>query len=361
MRSISFGYRGRDTAIFVVGALLTFGAAFGHGEIPGNVPVARVVANLEAYIKEHPNDADARYRLGRFHAMAFELKSNQVTAYERENQLPRPATRGFMTFAQSVEKGGPPRNEGGVASAFARGDQELERRGSTWNARPARFHLALASALESGVELAGEIDAHPLIPTRPRPTEEARWLVEDAKKLNPFKVTDQLRSRYVRDGMAQALYERYQDKNDADRAKVKELLVVDWKEQITEQYFEAMALGLPEDSKLEALPMWGQLLDWVTYEAATRYLDIVKTRGPRADEQVRMAVATATKKAFDSLPPPQGITPIVFSLDGVSTLTPLLSPSTCTAFDLEGSGRPQRWRWSRQLPAFSCGIRNEAE
>lgn len=46
-----------------------------------NVPVARVIENLEAIAKQHPKDATSRFNIARAHAMAFALKTETAPVW----------------------------------------------------------------------------------------------------------------------------------------------------------------------------------------------------------------------------------------------------------------------------------------
>jgi hypothetical protein len=135
---------------------------------------------------------------------------------------------------------------------------------------------------------------------------------------------------------------------DADpkrAALAKQLLIDDWREQITEGYFHAMCLALPVNGKAAEKPLWGSMEDWVAYEAASDYVRVVESRQARQDERLRLSVAKATVRAFDNLPRPSAITPIVLRLKGSESLGTWLAPAVTTGFDLDGTGRPLLWPW----------------
>jgi hypothetical protein len=344
--------RARSRGSFaLLAVLLVAGAAAGHGVIPRDVPVARVVTNLEAYIKEHPKEADAYYRLGRFHALAYEFKRNVVIAFENQSQLPEPAPRWQQkrTLDWSKDKSVPTKEElqTHLTEAIKNLNKSIE-----MDPHSAAPHLAMASILESGVEEAGDLDVHPNVFSPEITKQITGWNAEEVKRLNEDSIEGLLRmswkdreGRSIREVVASLLFERHKDKADPERARVKALLVLDWKEQITEQYFEAMSLALPADSKTAAKPVWGSMEDWIAYEGAKSYLAAVKARGAREDEEVRVAVATAALKAFDSLAEPRGITPIIFSLKEPVSLTSLMKRDSRSGFDMDGTGRGQQWNW----------------
>ena len=54
------------------------GVAAGHGMIPMDTPVERLIANLTKFVQAHPDDAEGFYRLGRVHTMALETQTEFV-------------------------------------------------------------------------------------------------------------------------------------------------------------------------------------------------------------------------------------------------------------------------------------------
>src|SRR3954447_5730525 len=64
------------------------GPAFARFAAPKDVPVDRLITNVSAFIKEHPNDPMGHYTLGRVHYLAFHLRAESLRASEGEGQLP---------------------------------------------------------------------------------------------------------------------------------------------------------------------------------------------------------------------------------------------------------------------------------
>jgi hypothetical protein len=126
---------------------------------------------------------------------------------------------------------------------------------------------------------------------------------------------------------------------------VRDALLADWKDQISEQFFLSFSEALPEDGKASEKPIWGHMQCWVAYEAATSYVRVVEKRGVRDDEKVKIATAKAALKAFDNLPRPGGITPVIFDVNGCRPLSDLVDARADSGFDLDGTGVPQAWSW----------------
>lgn len=338
--------------------IVAAGVARGHGMLPEHTPYTRIVQNMEARIKEDPNDAHAYYVLGRTHALVFETKNNNVLTFNGPGAGPEPAPGGWH------------RRLGGAPADSAPSEEELKahltqaitslKQAIQLDPTKADYHLALASILEAGQGLIGKVSVYaPITGTYPE-LKPNPWIDDIVATMATNRESYEACIRHLRLGMPleqggptwrEVLVDRLllvlNEPPSPRRQLAEQLLAEDWREQITEHYFQAMCLALPEDGRVEALPMWGSKEDWVAYEAATCYTRIIKARGERPDEHVRLAVASATVKAFDTLPRPGGITPVIFSFDNPAGLSDLLDPSATTRFDLDATGRGLLWPWLR--------------
>jgi hypothetical protein len=118
-----------------------------------------------------------------------------------------------------------------------------------------------------------------------------------------------------------------------------------WIEQAITQYRRAHDLAWRDDSKLEAQPLSG-FQSLVGYEAGLSYVRLVKARGLRADERKAVELIDQHVATLKNLPL-RGITPIVLQLSSRASITDLLDPTVEAAFDLDGTGRVQKWPWLR--------------
>src|SRR5688572_32741741 len=87
----------RSAAAMLFAAVAGVGAEFMHFEIK-QVPVTRLIANLERLVSESPGDVQLRVNLGRVHMMAYALKTARLgvskeadgpaTEFLKENVMP---------------------------------------------------------------------------------------------------------------------------------------------------------------------------------------------------------------------------------------------------------------------------------
>jgi hypothetical protein len=323
--------------------------------IPKDAPIDRIVENLKARIAEHPEDAEAYYALGRAHALVYEYKNHNVLVWAvGEDRLEKPAPDGWQKRKAGERAGAPPTAEelrAHLTQAITNLNVAIEK-----DPAQARYHLALASALETGEALAGQVDVYPRVPAA-----EVAEAAHSYKNLiarlgtDPEALTGARRvmrgyawdreGPSPRDQVVALLHQALADADPQRAALAKQLLVEDWREQIAEGYFLAMCLALPVNGKAAEKPLWGSMEDWVAYEGASDYVRVVESREVRDDERIRLSVAKATVRAFDSLPRPRAITPIVVRLERSGTLSSWIDPGLTSTFDLDGTGRATRWQW----------------
>jgi hypothetical protein len=338
-----------------VAMLIAPAMALAHGSIPGDVPVNRLVANLTKYIQAHPNDAEGYYRLGRVHTLALETKTEFVLAFEREDPI-EPAEGSWAKRPWS--RGGKPQNatpeqlRTHLTEAIRNLNAAIERRPTE-----GRYHLTLACALEAGETLMKDVDAWPLCPVKgaldPRPEldkfliDDLRGRFESAAKQhgNADDFAELFRTNnwhgLARDVVITLAYEHRQSAEYKELAK--KLRAFDWHEQIEEQFFTAMCYALPSEGKATEKPIWGGMDNWVSYEAGQDFIRVVAGRKSRPTDKIRIKVANQTVKAFDELTRPDAITPIV--VDFLGRRLREIESSAITAFDLDGTRRPQRQTW----------------
>ncbi len=334
-------------------------SALGHGSIPHWVPITEIIKNVESRISEHPDDPEGYYILGRASALVFETKNSNVYMH-----LGEPASAGWQKNTQTFDKDKAPavpsdkECQDYLTKAIKNLNKAIEIRPDV-----AKYRLALDSALESGVEFAGKIDVYPLCPVAGAEKAIANYRVKEVEQLGVDDRYEESLQRTMegynweatpsfRDGIVTCLNESLSGKDEKKSQAARRLLIVDWKLQVDEQYFKAMCLAVPTEGKASEKPLWGSMEDWVSYEAATRYIQRVESRGAKENERLRLQVAKDIKKAFDELPHPSAITPIIFGLDHRNTLATLLSPNTPSPFDLDGTSRHLRWEWLKPTTAI---------
>jgi hypothetical protein len=317
-----------------------------------DVPVARLVANLTQYIKEHPDDAEGYYRLGRVHTMALETKLESVMGYD--GVTPRPAegywARRTNTSGEKPVQSTPAETRTHLAEAL-----RLLNRALAMRPTDARFRLTLAAALEAGEPLREQVsEVWPLAPIAGalNPTDAGKQYVIDVVEQNfrsPTSQSYEVLRQYLVSGYDPDLRDivmtlAYQNRDKPDvRTLIQRLRSEDWAHQIENQYFTAMSYALPADGRAEQKPIWGGMDNWVSYEAGKAFIRVVEARRSRPSDFIRLRVARETIRAFDSLPTPRAITPIVMDFAGVSLAG--IESKKVTSFNLDGSDLPQRWTW----------------
>jgi hypothetical protein len=339
-----------------------------HGRLPKDVPIDRLIQNLDARLSTTPDDANLQYILGRLHALAYESKSDNVPVWmndrpDRTDPLAGgfspPETKYWVAHSLHGEE------ERNVPSAVELREHLREAivhlsRAIALAPAVASYRLALASILESGEPLAREIDVIPLRPEKG--VDESKSFGFYELKPEKFESDSEYHEDFIdalhhsgfgsrgpcrRDSIVLHLL---RDRDAADqklRALARDLLVDDWREQIIGQYFIAFALALPTEGAEKTQPLrgWETIEALIAYEAGTEYVRIVTARGARPEDAVRLATAKAANEAFKGLPPNPAITPIIFSLADTRPLSDLLERGASTTFDLDGFGQGQHWPW----------------
>ncbi|HEY4363912.1 MAG TPA: hypothetical protein VGN17_23285 [Bryobacteraceae bacterium] len=109
-----------------------------------------------------------------------------------------------------------------------------------------------------------------------------------------------------------------------------------------DEFGQAFRLSEAEDAKNQSKPLFG-VGTLVSYEAATSYLQLAEDRSVRPDP----ALATAMKDHMAHLNrlPTRVVSPIILPVGGEMRLADLLDASATTSFDLDGTGRGQKWAW----------------
>ncbi len=270
------------------------------------VPIDRLVANVERYIQERPDDADGHYTLGRIHSLAFakaawggdDLQTVEVVPAEKRQRRegePAPELPGFAAY-QGVQVG-----EGQV-------------RPPTLSSR-AREHLAASLRhYRRAVELKPD---HPLYMLG------HAWMLEQAA----------LYSKAVRQPEPAA------DEELGDLPATQP----SWSEQALEGYRAAFKLAFDQDKARQHYLATPDAL--VSREAAEGIIRLLEGDGVAEAEQQevkQMQVAIAELKQI-----PMAITPIVFAMEPGRRWGTLVDDTRRTRFDLAGDGVDREWPWLR--------------
>jgi hypothetical protein len=154
---------------------LSGGRARGMFAFPPDVPVERLLKNVGAYVKEHPDDPQGYYTLARVHNLAFTLKSDRLRVIEGRGL---PAVGDMFNTSRAPAPGAAPTT--GPSEDVLRDhlDRSVENYRKAIAMRPESglYRLGLASVLERGSTWPG----HPLLP--PGDGDKAASLTDDDRK-----------------------------------------------------------------------------------------------------------------------------------------------------------------------------------
>lgn len=293
------------------------------------VPFDRLIANMEAFIKDHPNDPQGYYTLARMHYFAFvdqlafvpitnlnadpptvapdwQASDNQLLYQLRYDQAEQLVLKewGYAT-ASDV----PSKRQSEFLRAVSDKEKDLERQG--WKP-PSLDTATLLSHAATAVDN-----------------------FERALDLDPQNGLYYL-------GLA-SLYEQYSsyaaDANITDNPRQLASVTVP-KMRVT--YYLAYRFSIEKDQESGQQPMW-TLRAFVSYEAGTAYLRLA-TKEPTIVDMNSVAQVKADLGNLEKLP--RGpITPIIFSTQEHGSVLDLLDPNTRVTFDLDGTGRSAQWPW----------------
>jgi hypothetical protein len=255
--------------------------------MPAEVPVDRLITNVTAYVKEHPKEAQGYYTLGRLNYLALSLKSKTVRAYENGKDLP-----GVPDFFQQGGKDAP--TEAELKSYLAAAGENFQK-AIQLDDKNGLYHLGMASLMDAAVNSGLELGAVP---------------GPDGQKAPTGK--------------------------DA------------WRAAAIDEYARAYELAIDKDAQIKDRPLHG-LNQLVSYEAATRYAQIIKP-DPTPAQTEKLAAMQKRLKPLEQLTGP--ITPIIFSLSAANRLEELLDKTKTVTFNLDGTGRPQSWPWLKSTTSI---------
>ncbi len=317
------------------------------------VPVERLLKNVAAYVKDNPKDPQGYYLLGRINALAFDRKARKLWAWEKprpgKSKLPR------LDYWQGRAKPGEKaltaeEMQKHLTDAVSNYHKAIELK-----ADQGLYHLGLAWVLESGAAYAVRIGAPPGEKTAAKPTGEELKKLEAlvAKLADKVHKVREAASRTLEGLMPQAmgvLLKNVEHKNPEVKSRIAELLAGYWRKKAVEHYLRAYEAAIKTDLKIKHRPLRG-LSSLVSYEAGRAWMRMVKKRGVNKAETETLARVEKDIKTLSDKP--RGpITPIVFSLRAHGGLRDLLADGAAVPFNLDGTGRTQRWQWVRPTTAI---------
>jgi len=245
------------------------------------VPVDRLVANLKAYLKEHPEDADAYAELARVYNLLYASEANEVPVYNHPEKYPEVAW-------QEAE---PPPIDWRVPGHITPDQQRY-------------FFESIRMYLES---------------VKRKPDNIIAWMG--------------LGYMYYR-GSKEVPALSWPFPNEPFDKEAIQALRRAWQDKSLDAYHKAKGLC----SNQESFTMGETRAEAVGY-----ILKILGER--EAITESEKAEQKELKKELSRIPRTRMVTPIIFSLEGPAQLRLLLKPGGMVKFDLDGRGSNHSWPW----------------
>lgn len=314
---------------------LCAGVAAGRWAQPTYIPADRLIANAERYITEEPNDPTGYYTLGRIHYLAFANQAFLVGAFNE--QVP-PSVIQYWWWEDYLA--GARRAE---ATRNALAEFEIKSTDELTEANRSAFYERLA-------EIEAELLASDWRPKQPTIGEliahaaAAQWNFYQAAALDPNNALYVLGQA----SLGEQYLEFFSQAGSALMPSGLRAVAVD---AVKQTYLLAYDLSIEQDLTLRTLPIEG-LRGIISYEAGSAFVRLWEAKEDiPADVQEKIDAVKANLATFETLPL-GAVTPIVFNLEGRSSLADLLAPATAVSFDLDGDGRAEKRPWVKPTTGF---------
>jgi hypothetical protein len=328
------------------------------------VPVDRLVKNLEQYVASHKDDARAYYLLGRVHAMAFTNKSDTVRTAEPDWTKPLDDESNRMKFApydkiqqqpSFTDTTLPDDLRQHLQESIANYRRAVELDTEAPNRYQAYddqrlFRLGLAWMMEVGTAWADQLGAPPSINKVTTVPDDSRRqiteLLDEIVDASPDRREPLLRklAKVPGAGIVVAHVVSESDKDSDEYAAVVDALKFLWRETTLEVNREAYKKHWETERKKESMYFNNDLEEIISFEAAKGIQRILATRQQLTDaEREEQKQMQESIEHFKSLP--QYITPIIVGGSEEATLEQSLAEDHLVTFDLDGTGRGHQWPW----------------
>jgi tetratricopeptide (TPR) repeat protein len=302
------------------------------------VPVERVVKNMEALIREKPEDAQGYYVLARVHAMAWAYGEELNLVKVGEGEL-----RKFGPYDSVEVRALAGRRAGGADYAHLAKAIENYREAVKRAPGEAIYQLGLAWVLQeagrAGTELPGDFLGGGQALTAEEKAGYARAVKELADA--DAKVREGATKKLM-EGMprAVAVLREVVTEDPEVAARVEAVMRGYWDLQALEHYRAAFEAAKEKDM---AAPGGLSRADWqVSREAGEEIVKLVVTY-PQAVKKGEQEAIAETMKVLDSKA--IGITPIVVGLHGEKAVGELEARGKRVGFDVAGDGVKREWTW----------------
>jgi len=327
------------------------------------MPVDRIVGNLEAHLEKSPNDTELLYALGRVHSYAYVTGVDLALTSFRGGDGPIWPMRDVADPNNGPNIGDVPHREAAIPRqerlehlelAVRRIERALEigfdQDSHGQSKRTAAAHLSLAYVLEQGADDSRLVEIIPdATVSREMSAEQNARLDEliDSLPDDPPAAVPELQ-RFGEPGIEALKRHREMAPELIDHAVRNH-----WLRTAARHYLRAFDITIDQDLE-RPLSMGGdrafdQLISHEAAESFLRLVDRARACPPDAkrEQEVRRLLRKLKKKRGGGM-----VTPIIFPRNQPAQLVELLAQNTTVAFDLDGTGRPQRWPWVQPTTAI---------
>jgi hypothetical protein len=338
--------RNRTIAVAALTLLIALAASLAQQPsramfIPGNdVPIDRVVANINAYLKNKPKDAQGVYLLGRIHALAYAEKTNVVRVFEEyavEGKLP-PIDENDIGFREKAPRASKEELRAFLAEAVKNYHAAIRLEPK----QPLYYH-SLASLLETAGDDLLTADVLPLYGKdhEDLATPEKRDALIRIARQGAGDLYQLLDTLLESGAVGYPLLKKLMADKDEEISKSARRFCADlWREETIEHYWKAYTLCTQKDFRMRIhYPVDYQ----VGVQSATAYVRLIHKRGPTDTEKHRLRQIEID---IGNLSPSGAavITPIILHDAENKALADLLSDRV-VSFDMNGDNLPDRCPW----------------
>ncbi len=296
---------------------------------PTYLPVERLVANTTAHLQNDPNDAGLWYNLARIHYLAFANQALTVGAYVHHSP-PRACPDWLL--------------KGDVCGAANQHAWELALKKEGYSSIEEVPDDKRPKIEESVCVIEKALMAEGWRPEAP-PREQLLAHATEAKKSFLHAIQLEPKNGLYLLGLA-SLYRQYLDYSVKEDPNTPAIGFDDVTVAVArEMFYEAFQCAIDEDMEVIYRPMAG-IQTLVSYEAGMAFIELGKMQDPLSREiKQKIAKVQVALSKLDKKPNSGVITPIIFSIDSLSSLKDLLEPGLQIEFDLDGDGLSEIWPW----------------
>ena len=268
------------------------------------LPAARLIQNLNKYLKVHPTDADIRYSLGRVYYAAFSSDTDKIPSYSYDVPIDDPKRIKDLSVNIPREPGSYIETKPGAKITSIK--QKIQYIGLALDnltvavkekPKDAQSHLTLGCAYEDGLALLSKPDV-------------SKIAISSKSKFGIQTVS-----------------------SPAELTKLASI----WRARAAREYLRAFDLA--NTSKPE-----GGIGPSLVEEAGNYYIHIgdIDSAAVNRITVLRVKASVARSERI-----PRAVSPVIFSPHSGATLSRATQPTNTVAFDLDGTGRPQQYSWLR--------------